>query len=263
MLVDRRYELKFVVSPAQKERFLGSVRHALKPDPHGTDAAYRVTSQYYDSPKLSCYWEKVDGVALRKKIRLRFYGDVDPEVGFGSRAAFLEIKHRLNECISKERVALRPESAVAILEDSSRLLHLDELLTEEERRHRQTIALIELTAGHLALVATDVITYRREAWMGTFDSRLRLTFDHFVHALAPDRYLDLDRESGVPLIPTGHAVMEVKFNRRIPRWIRDTIMAQGLAVQRFSKYANGIEALGRLPGRQRLALIRGPTSDFS
>jgi hypothetical protein len=57
--------------------------------------------------------------------------------------------------------------------------------------------------------------------------------------------------------------MEVKFNRRIPRWIRDTIMTQGLAVQRFSKYANGIEALGRLPSRQRLAVIRGQTRDFS
>ena len=81
--------------------------------------------------------------------------------------------------------------------------------------------------------------------------------------MAPDRYLDLDRESGVPLIPTGHAVMELKFDRRIPRWLRDTIMVQGLEVQRFSKYANGIEALGRLPSRQRLAVIRSRKSDFS
>ncbi len=181
---------------------------------------------------------------------------MDPDVGFGNRSAFLEIKHRLNECISKERVALRPKAALAILEDSSRLRHVEELLTEEERRHRDTIGLIELTAGHLALLATNVITYRREAWMGTFDTRLRLTFDHFVHALAPDRYLELNPDAGVPVIPTGHAVMELKFNGRIPRWIRDVIMAQGLKVQRFSKYAAGIEALGRLPGRKRLALVR-------
>lgn len=257
MLVDRRYELKFVVSPAQKERFLGSVRHALQPDPHGTDAAYRVTSQYYDSPSLACYWEKVDGVGLRKKIRLRFYGDVDPEVGFGTRPAFLEIKHRLNECISKERLSLEPEAAVAILEDSSRLLHLEELLTEDARRQMRTIGTIELTAGNLALFATNVITYRREAWMGTFDRRLRLTFDHFVHAHTPDRYLELSLDCGVPLIPTGHAVMEVKFNGHIPRWVRDQIMTQELRVQRFSKYASGIEALGRIPSRRRLALLRG------
>ncbi len=86
-----RYELKFLVSPTEREGVLASLGTDMTLDPHSAGPDYRVTSQYYDSEDLTSYWEKLDGVRLRKKFRLRFYGDGPPGA---PRIGFMEIKHR-------------------------------------------------------------------------------------------------------------------------------------------------------------------------
>jgi len=53
----------------------------------GRDGSYKVASLYYDSPDLRCYWEKLDVEKVRRKLRVRTYGE-RPEW------AFMEIKGR-------------------------------------------------------------------------------------------------------------------------------------------------------------------------
>ena len=71
-----RFELKYVITLQQAARFKAALRPYLLPDDHG-DGAYTLSSLYYDSPDLRCYWEKVDGVRFRRKRRTRpltFFG---------------------------------------------------------------------------------------------------------------------------------------------------------------------------------------------
>ena len=88
----------------------------------------RVSSVYFDTPGLSAYWEKLDGEKIRKKFRLRYYS-IDAPGSIQVSSAFMEIKHRLNNLVLKERVALTDEGAQAILQDAGQLACIEEHIT--------------------------------------------------------------------------------------------------------------------------------------
>ena len=107
--------------------------------------------------------------------------------------------------------------------------------TPAELARRSTIRTIERLAACGNLLPVNVIAYRRQAWMGAVDHRLRLTFDTLVEGRRPAALFDVRTGHGQPLIPPNHCVMELKFNR--------VVALQRVRVQRFSKYATGVDAL--------------------
>ncbi|MFC1588516.1 VTC domain-containing protein [Planctomycetota bacterium] len=248
-----RYELKFLISTQQKARFLNATRSGLQEDSHGKNAVYRVTSQYLDSPQLENYWEKLDGVEIRKKIRIRFYGEVTNSNDLGNRAVFLEIKHRLNNIVAKERVRLTSSEANNILHESHLLGNLRDRINSKERWTRSITQSVERAVNVYHYLPVNVISYVREAWEGKVDDRLRVTFDSLCHAYEPDRFLSVSSTAGIPMNDSNIVVLEIKFNRSIPRWIRDIINQQGLIMQRFSKYATGLEVLHHHARRKTMA----------
>jgi hypothetical protein len=53
---------------------------------------------------LRFYWEKIEGLRFRRKLRIRHYGDrstIDDDI-----TVFVEIKQRVNRVTQKRRVAL-------------------------------------------------------------------------------------------------------------------------------------------------------------
>ena len=246
-----RYELKFPITVQQKHRFLEAARDRLQPDPHGTNAVYRVSSQYFDTSDFAAYWEKVDGEAIRKKYRLRYYSvEAGRQAHVG--AAFMEIKHRINNTVYKERVRLSDDGAEKILSDSKQLVHLADHVVGEDRAKQSTIDSVVRAASVPGFAAANVITYLREAWMGQEDDqRLRLTFDTRCQAYSPSQYLDVNSEAGSSVLPGNMFIMEIKFNHAIPCWIREIVASHGVTLQRFSKYAVGGESLGIYGGTRR------------
>ncbi len=245
-----RYELKYPITLEQKRHFLAVARHGLAEDPHGVNAVYRVSSQYFDSYNYLAYWEKLDGERVRRKFRLRYYsidGNGAPRV----KAAFMEIKHRIDHVVYKERVRVTEEGARAILTDSRELLYLEEHVVSEERtRNAATIETVARAASVTGFQAVNVISYVREAWIGSEDERLRLTFDSSCSAYPPGAFFDVGIVRSAPLLPDDNVMMEIKFDHAIPIWLRETAVAHGIQIRRFSKYAAGVEALGL--GRMRV-----------
>jgi SPX domain protein involved in polyphosphate accumulation len=244
-----RYELKFLISEAERVELLEQVQGNLGIDPHGGEhGCYRVTSQYYDSPALSAYWEKMDGEKVRKKYRLRFYGDRPDH-------PFFEIKHRYDRTIRKERVALQPEKAEKFLAECQALQFVGELVSCQSQADRSLTERL-VAAGVLELLRPVVIiTYLRQAFVGRWDPGLRLTFDHHCQALPPGEIAHCGEDRGYPLAPGHPIVMEIKFNQRVPRWLVDCVNRVGLKQIRFSKYAQGVDAL-QLAKESRLKQTR-------
>ena len=105
-----RYELKYLLRREQVGPLLDDLRAWLRVDDHGDDrGVYPITSLYYDTPGLRAYWDKIDGQRNRRKVRVRVYGHVEvtPET-----PAFLEIKQRITQMMSKRRIALPYAEAV-------------------------------------------------------------------------------------------------------------------------------------------------------
>lgn len=244
MRVKGRYELKFPIARRLVPEIIEQTRHGLVADEHTKNSVYRVSSLYFDTPDLVAYWEKVDGERVRKKFRLRYYSVSEGLQDNVVQAAFMEIKHRVNNTVFKERLRLSDEGASAILATPSELANLERHLAPGTDPDRLPIETIVRAAESPGFQPVTVITYVREAWIGQVDPSLRLTFDSLCEAFLPEAYGQVGEAGGLPILSPTAAIMEIKFDDAIPRWIRGAVGQFGLSLDRFSKYAAGVEALG-------------------
>ena len=108
-----RFELKYLIGRDQIEAVRDDLSDNLQPDPHSPDGSYAVWSLYYDTPTRKFYWEKIDGVPFRRKLRIRHYGE--PELSCRRHAVFVEIKQRVNRVTQKRRIAVPYREALRAL----------------------------------------------------------------------------------------------------------------------------------------------------
>ena len=80
-----RQEKKFLIGLPEYYYHSGNLAKFMMEDPHNRGDGYPIRSLYFDFIENRDYQEKIDGVELRRKIRLRCYG---PDSDFG----LLEIK---------------------------------------------------------------------------------------------------------------------------------------------------------------------------
>lgn len=245
---EHRYELKFLVGADSKNALLKLCEEGLDPDPYGDQGVYRVSSLYFDSPSYDAYWEKLDGVRNRAKYRLRYYGEEPLES-----KSYFEIKHRWDQTVFKERVPLKAGSLETLFSDRSAIYSLHEFTEELSKADQLTLERILTAAARGMLQPVNIISYSRQAWVGRHDNRLRVTFDHLCTTHEPDHPCRPIEAPGTPFLPQGQMVLEVKFNSRLPVWLRDAVSKVSLSPIRFSKYVEGLMAMEDLPVRRRLA----------
>ena len=71
-----RHELKYQINPADHHALRQRLRAVMKRDPHTrADGFYTIRSVYFDNYKDKALREKLDGVQLREKFRIRWYND--------------------------------------------------------------------------------------------------------------------------------------------------------------------------------------------
>jgi hypothetical protein len=222
-----RYELKYAVHASTYHALARDLSPFMVPDSHGdVDGFYRVVSLYYDSPDLSAYWSKLDGLKFRRKLRLRIYpGTNIREVTRG----FVEIKQRTNRTIQKRRLVLP-------LDEAERLCAGEELDRELDPADAMTASEVSYLVRAQHLRPRAVVSYRRRAYVGSrFESGLRLTFDMQlqgrVHALEVNQ-VARNRYVASP----DWLIMEVKVNERIPDWMVAMLAKHECQLKRVSKY---------------------------
>ncbi len=225
-----RYELKYILTFRDHLKVVKDLEGFLDRDPYSDGKGrYRIASLYYDSPDFSCYWNKIDGIKYRRKLRLRVYRDSDMDVGF------VEVKQRINRTIQKRRLALPLEQAKALCGGED--IGVDQL----DKKDRETATEVLFLVRSLGMRPRCVISYHRKPFEGSrYDHGLRVTFDtHLkyrineldVTAVCKDRFF----------LPPDIVVMEVKANERIPMWLISLLGAHECNIKRISKYCHGIE----------------------
>ena len=238
-----RFELKYLITIAQAARFKSSLQAYLIPDRHGCDGGtYNVSSLYFDSADLRCYWEKVDGVKFRRKLRIRQYEngkalDEDTPV-------YVEIKQRIKRVTQKRRVVLP-------YEDALQLCNQRQAPQQYDPRDKAVIEEIQAFLWQYDLRPANIIRYQRQAFMGSdYDIGLRVTFDTFLTCQANN--LDLQEQSTqLRLMSPNWVVMEIKVNERIPYWLTEMIAQHNLSMIHVSKYCRGVEAVNNFTASSR------------
>ncbi len=197
-----RHEEKFIIDYKEYLRLRARAEGAMEVDPHAGEEGYLITSLYYDDRFDSALDEKLDGVRVHTKYRVRTYNS-DP--------SFIRLERKVKRGIMTEKHTVRLEGTeLPILCDPGRDLAV--------LNGRNAVMALEMRAK--GLIPAVIVRYRRDAFVypGT---DTRLTFDTNVEALPPDYSLLFEEEHpGIPAMPRDQVIMEVKYGEYLPQFVR-------------------------------------------
>lgn len=188
-------------------------------DVHTVNGKYEIRSLYFDTLTDKALREKVDGVNIREKFRMRYYnGDLS--------FIRLEKKSKVNGFCLKESVPLTMEQAQAILGgDYLAMVQCNLPLVTE---------FYSKMAGQ-GLRPKTIVDYTREAFVFA-PGNVRITLDYNIRTgMQNTDFLNPDSVT-VP-IREAPIILEVKWNEYLPDIIRDAVQLENCRVGAFSKYA--------------------------
>lgn len=212
-----RHEEKYIIDYKQYLILRHRAMQILKPDPHGDNGSYVITSLYYDDPLNSALYEKLDGLPEHSKFRIRTYDYSD---------AFIKLERK-----DKHGVLTQKDDAPI---------------------SRQQIPLLNGTATPLDCFENDAydlaaqihakglqpkvsVRYRRDAFFHE-GSDFRLTFDTELEAIGPDAdSLFNSNVRGFPVLDGNSVIMEIKYGAYIPNFARKltNIPTRQLSVSKY------------------------------
>ncbi len=94
-----RQEKKYLLSLEQYRRLDNTFEKVLRPDEHNGTRGYLIRSLYFDTMQERDFYEKEDGLEIRRKIRLRTYS---PDSDY----AMLEMKQKQGKIRKSVRCGL-------------------------------------------------------------------------------------------------------------------------------------------------------------
>ncbi len=227
-----RKEIKYLLTPAQKQPFLNEVIPYLKPDENGEGGNYKLISLYYDSPEKDLYREKQAQFKERRKIRIRRYLNSTSQGG-PDEQVFIEIKEHTEAMNYKRRVLLRADDAQVLL----RYGILPELSDQDE----EVIQEIAQLAKIYHLEPSAFVGYQRQAFKAKKQyGGIRITFDQNIEYRVHDLSLEPIVQKSA-LLPAGMEVMEIKVKDELPEWTQNALHNCGIEQVHFSKYVQAID----------------------
>ena len=203
IVVMKRYEMKYIMSPEQTEYFKKSVEGHMKIDKFGLTS---IASLYYDTPNYRLIRTSVEKPAFKEKIRLRSYG-----IATDTSPVFLELKRKAYGIVYKRRV----QSTIPLVK---KFFDCEGDICAGGQINREITAFRDY---YQTLVPACMIIYDRVAYFQP-DGDLRLTIDHNPRY----RYEDLDLRcsmDGTSLLKDGYTILEVKVQQAVPLWLSDIL----------------------------------------
>ncbi len=217
-----RYEYKYVIGAQSAELLRRQLGALLRTDEHADrDGRYFVRSVYFDDDALTAYYDKLAGVAVRSKYRLRFY-NMNPDY------LVFEAKRKRGQLVSKSAVPVSRAVAERML--AGRRPEGAEL-TEPLLAEFDTLTRI---GGMRPRVIVD---YERTAFVHPAgDTRVTLDRDIRAEVFRLDNVFV--RRAAVPAMEDGTAVLEVKFCGQPPPFLLRLLSGVPEALTANSKYCN-------------------------
>lgn len=214
-----RHEVKHEISQHDMLVLRQRLRAVMKPDSHAVNGQYKIRSLYFDSPDDKALREKLDGVNIREKYRLRIYND-------DSALIRLERKFKHGGLGYKSSAGLSREQAQAVVDGN----------VEWMAQSRDEVILGFYTRlKNEGLKAKVIVDYIREPFVFS-PGNVRVTLDHSIRTgLSCTDFLNPDCVT-VPII-NSPCILEVKWDNFLPDFIRDAVQLEGRHSGAFSKYA--------------------------
>lgn len=247
-----RSEFKYKVPNERLDELRAAILPFVAPDKFAAKQPgnqYTVRSIYFDTKNFDMYHTKTDHLAHRLKVRLRGYNEGD-----NSSNVTCEIKRKYEGPIVKNRASLQYDIVQQIYNgaDVDTILAVTDELTGLRRFFYQ------IFSGSLQPVVT--VIYEREAYESKIldkENGIRLSIDKNLRGVPYPGIHELFVERDIRYANPGHFILEVKFNKYCPAWVKPILAEFGLMKGPASKYVMCIDALpGINTSRKWDSLIR-------
>ena len=220
--VPLRHELKFFITPLEYQVLSRVLDRTLERDPNGDENnEYHIRSLYFDTFFNDALIDKLDGVKNRDKYRIRIYN-------YSYRFIRMECKTKVGSMISKRSTAIPKLLAEQLIAGDP---------TGLERTRSGLLRDVYREMAINGLKPAVIVDYVREAYIHPAEE-VRITFDKQLHTGLQSS--DLFNPYVPTISPFDHneMILEVKFNRCLPPYIRDILCTHVHSAQNsaISKY---------------------------
>lgn len=215
--VFKRYELKYLLTQAQKALLLQEMRPYMQLDKYGKTTIRNI---YFDTDNYRLIRHSLEKTAYKEKLRIRSYGKAelaDP--------VFVELKKKYDSVVYKRRVVMPQSQAIEWLCDG----------TTHPERSQIADEIDYFCSFYQNLRPTVFLSYDREAYYSISGDDFRVTFDENILSRQKDISLSADI-GGIPLLPEDIVLLELKTPGGIPLWMSRFLSRQGIFKTSFSKY---------------------------
>jgi len=227
-----RHELKYHVNESQANAIAEFIKPYLEVDRYcklQRSGDYPIVSLYLDSDNLQLCQESLRGHKNRFKLRIRSYTD---ELDY---PRFFEIKRRINTIINKSRARVMDRDVPTLLEGLS-------LPPQNYTADIDSINQFQFYMKSIAARPMVLIRYMRQAFEGTSENRVRVTFDRELAYCVTNRPEVRLGGRGWQRNPftLGGVILEIKFTNNYPAWLSQMVRYFNLQARSISKFGSSI-----------------------
>lgn len=221
--VFKRYEIKYLLTQAQKQTILEAMAAYMALDKYGRTTIRNI---YFDTDTYRLIRRSIERPTYKEKLRIRSYAQTKPDS-----SVFVELKKKYDHVVYKRRLSMPERQA------------MDWICGGIPGSGGQIGQEIDYFRNYYQSLHPAVfLCYEREAFYCRQGGDFRVTFDD--HILC--RQEDITLESGAwgsPILEEGKVLMEIKTAGGIPLWMTHALTQEQIYKTSFSKYGTAYETL--------------------
>ncbi len=214
-----RHEVKCEINLSDFYSLRTRLREVMYPDPYAENGIYKIRSLYFDTPEDKALREKLDGVCIREKWRIRLYNADTSMIKLERKFKHDSLGNKLSTTLSKEQASRIVKGDIDWLSDSE----------------NDVLRLFGSKLKSEPLIPRTIVDYTREPFVFPAGN-VRVTLDYDIKTgLNSVDFLNPNCPT-VPVMPSP-IILEVKWDEFLPDIVRDAIQLKTRRQTAYSKYA--------------------------
>lgn len=214
-----RVEQKYIITEDKMAYLKFKLENIMTYDRHAENGEYRIRSLYFDDMYNSYLEDNESGNDFREKYRIRTYNNDTSKI-------HLEIKAKERGYTSKMKEEVTVQECMDYISGCVSVLGASDGFVK-----KKLYALQLLRKMHpVQIVEYDRIPFVEEK------GNVRVTFDKNIVGTSEIGAFFDSCLPGIPLLPTGQHILEVKYDEFLPDYIKQILNEVHLQKTAFSKY---------------------------
>jgi len=213
----KRYELKYIITPEQKNLILQSISPYMGSDKYGRTT---IRNLYFDTDTYRLIRQSIEKPLYKEKLRIRSYSKA-----VESSPVFIELKKKYKSVVYKRRISLTEKDSMQWLCEGASCPITTQISQEIDY----------FMSYYENLHPVLFLAYEREAFKSKDDIDFRITFDENIRCRGDRLSLKEDCD-GIPILEKDKIIMEIKSSMGIPLWMTEILSQNKLYKTSFSKY---------------------------